>query len=179
MLNNIGTQTLTSERLVYKKITLDDVDSFYELLIDKDVQKYLPGIPIYTGKEMAVNYISERLTSKYEKDNFYDWGIYFDDALIGRITVYKQDEDRRMADLVWYLNPKYRGKGYMTEAAITITKFLKEIGFERIEAFANVENIASQKVMQKAGFQFEGILRKYDANRDDSLYDAAMYSIID
>lgn len=179
MVNNVGTETIHSERLVYKKITLDDVDSFYELLIDKDVQKYLPGIPIYTGKDMAISYISDRLSKKYQDNNFYDWGIFLDEKLIGRITVYKQDEDRRMADLVWYLNPNYRGKGYMTEAAITITNFLKDIGFERIEAFANVENVASQKVMKKAGFQFEGILRKYDTNRDDSLYDAAMYSITD
>ena len=43
---------------------------------------------------------------------------------------------------------------------------------------ADVENIASARVMEKIGMQYEGILRKYDCARDDSLYDAKMYSII-
>ena len=66
----------------------------------------------------------------------------------------------------------------MTEAGKAIVKFLQDVGFERIEAFANVENIASIKVMEKIGMQFEGILRKYYCRRDDSLYDAKMYSVI-
>ena len=83
-----------------------------------------------------------------------------------------------MADLVWYIIPTVRGKGYMTEAGKAVVEFLQNIGFERIEAFADVENIASIKVMEKLGMQYEGTLRKYDCRRDDSLYDAKMYSII-
>ena len=83
-----------------------------------------------------------------------------------------------MADLVWYIIPTVRGKGYMTEAGKAVVEFLQNIGFERIEAFADVENIASIKVLEKIGMQFEGILRKYDCRRDDTLYDAKMYSVI-
>ena len=179
-MNNLGTQILQSERLELKKITLDNAQDLYELLSDEKVQVFLAGIPPYTGVEMAIDYIGNVLEKKYMEDDFYDWGIFEKgkDKLIGRITVYKQDQYRRMADLVWYMRKDCRGKGYMTEAAKMVVKFLQEIGFERIEAFANVENIASQTVMEKAGFQFEGVLRKYDLRRDGSLYDAKMYSII-
>jgi ribosomal-protein-alanine N-acetyltransferase len=83
-----------------------------------------------------------------------------------------------MADLVWYIIPTVRGKGYMTEAGKAVVKFLQNTGFDRIEAFADVENIESIKVMEKIGMQYEGTLRKYDCRRDDTLYDAKMYSII-
>jgi ribosomal-protein-alanine N-acetyltransferase len=83
-----------------------------------------------------------------------------------------------MADLVWYMMPTVRGKGYMTEAGNLVVKFLQNVGFERIEAFANVENTASIRVMEKLGMEYEGTLRKYDCRRDNTLYDAKMYSII-
>lgn len=179
-MKNVGTQRIETERLVLRRIDLNDVEEFYRLMIDKGVQEYLPGIPLYTGVDMAVGYIGKNLYKKYKDNTFYDWGIADKDSgkLLGRITVYKQDQERRMADLVWYIHSDFRGKGYVTEAAGAVVKFLQEVGFERIEAFANVKNISSQRVMEKCGFAYEGTLRKYDMNRDGSLYDAKMYSII-
>ena len=89
----------------------------------------------------------------------------------------KQDETRRMANLVWYISSEVRGKGYTTEAAKAVVKHLQNIGFERIEAFANIENVASQRVMEKIGMEYEGTLKKYDLRRNGSLYDAKMYAI--
>lgn len=93
-------------------------------------------------------------------------------------SVYKQDDFRRMADLVWLLNANYRNKGYITEGVKAVVSHLFGIGYERVEAFADVENKASTKVMEKVGMQYEGTLRKHDCRRDDSLYDAEMWSII-
>ena len=174
-----GTKTIQTENLILRKIELSDANNFYKLITDEKVLEYLAGIPKYTGVDMEISYICEKLSIKYKNDNFYDWGIALkNDKLIGRITVYKLDEEKRMADLVWFINKDYRGKGYTTEAAQVVVKFLQDIGFERIEAFADVDNIASQRVMEKAGFTYEGTLRKYDLRRDGSLYDAKMYSII-
>ena len=83
-----------------------------------------------------------------------------------------------MADLIWYNHNSVRGKGYITESAVAVIKHLQEIGFVRIEAFANVNNEKSIKVMERIGMQYEGTLRKYDRKRDGSLYDAKIYSII-
>ena len=129
---------------------------------------------------MAVDYIKNKLTKKYQNADFYDWAVVLksENKMIGRISIYKQDDYRRMADLVWCLNPAYRDNGYISEGVKAVINHLFEIGFERIEAFADVENKASTKVMAKVGMQYEGTLRKYDCRRDDSLYDAEMWSII-
>ncbi len=179
-MRHTGTQTIETERLILRKINLNDAQSLYELLIDEAVTEYLAGIPDNYTYEMAVDYIGGKLNKRYNEQNFYDWGIeeQATHKFIGRICVYKQDEDRRMADLVWYISPTRRGKGYMTEAAKAVIKHLQEVGFERIEAFADVKNKASIGVMKKVGMQYEGTLKKYDLRRDDTLYDAEMWAIV-
>ena len=179
-MKHLGTQTIETERLILRKVELKDAEDLCALLNDKKVQKFLAGIPENYTVEMAIDYINNQLSKNYLKKNFYDWGIEDKKThkFIGRICVYKFDDYRRMANLVWYIIPTVRGKGYMTEAGKAVVKFLQNTGFDRIEAFADVENIASIKVMEKIGMQYEGTLRKYDCRRDDTLYDAKMYSII-
>ena len=174
-----GTKTIETERLILRRIEVRDAEDLCNLLNDEKVQEFLAGIPENYTVEMAVDYIGNKLSKNYLKEDFYDWGIEDKKShkLIGRICVYKFDDYRRMADLVWYIIPDVRGKGFMTEAGKSVVEFLQNIGFERIEAFANIENIASIKVMEKIGMQYEGTLRNYDCRRDDSLYDAKMYSI--
>ena len=179
-IRHTGTIEIETDRLLLRPILLSDAQSLYEIVSDKDVLNYLAGLPEYTGVEMAVDYISGKLEKKYQNKDFYDWAVVLksENKMIGRISVYKQDDYRRMADLVWLLNANYRNKGYISEGVKAVINHLFEIGFERIEAFADVENKASTKVMAKVGMQYEGTLRKYDCRRDDSLYDAEMWSII-
>lgn len=179
-MNHLGTQTIETERLILRQINLNDAKNLSALLNDGQVQEFLAGIPANYTEEMAVDYIGNYLSKSYSLSNFYDWGIIDkqENKLVGRICVYKFDDERRMANLVWYIIPAVRGKGIITEAGKAVVNFLKNVGFERIEAFANVENLASIRVMEKLGMQYEGTLRKYDCRRDNSLYDVKMYAII-
>jgi len=64
-------------------------------------------------------------------------------------------------EIGYVLIPSERGKGYCTEAVQLAVDYLfmsKDI--VRIQAGADPENIASQKVLEKAGFQREGKIRK-------------------
>lgn len=178
-MNLNGTQRLETERLILRRLAIQDANSLFTLCTDKDILKYLAGIPEYTGIEMANKYILS-LQDKYNNADYFDWAICLKDnnLMIGRISSYEFDEDKRKVDLAWQMNKEYRGKGYMTEAVKAITEFFIKLGCERIEAFADVDNIASNKVIKKAGFEFEGVLRKYDLNRQGKLYDANMYSIV-
>ena len=179
-MKHLGTQTIETDRLILRQIKVGDAKNLSNLLNDEKVQEFLAGVPENYTEEMAIDYITNKMQENYLKKDFYDWGIVDKETnnLIGRICVYKCDDDRRMADLVWYIMPTVRGRGYVPEAGKAVINFLQNIGFERIEAFANVENISSIKVMEKLGMQYEGTLRKYDCRRDDSLYDAKMFSII-
>jgi RimJ/RimL family protein N-acetyltransferase len=66
-----------------------------------------------------------------------------------------------MQEIGYVLIPTERGKGYCTEAVQLMLDYLfLSKNIVRIQAVAHVENIASQKVLDKAGFKKEGILRK-------------------
>jgi len=65
-------------------------------------------------------------------------------------------------EIVCFLIPGERGKGYGTEAAQLMVDYLFLYrNIVRIQATANVRNKASQRVLEKAGFKIEGTIRKY------------------
>ncbi len=78
-------------------------------------------------------------------------------------------------ELGYFIVPRERGKGYVTEAIRIIVDYLflsKDV--VRIQAKADTENLASWKALEKAGFRREGILRKTffcrGEWRDDCIY---------
>jgi RimJ/RimL family protein N-acetyltransferase len=67
----------------------------------------------------------------------------------------------KIVEMGYGLVPSERGKGYCTEAANIMVDYLflsKEI--ECIQATTDIGNVASQKVLEKAGFKKEGVMRK-------------------
>ena len=73
------------------------------------------------------------------------------------------------------------GKGYITEATRTIIDWaLQQPSIYRVYATTDIENIASQRVLEKAGMQCEGVLRKYilHPNISNEPRDSYMYAIV-
>jgi RimJ/RimL family protein N-acetyltransferase len=60
-------------------------------------------------------------------------------------------------DLGYVLSPKHWGQGYMAEAVGTLAAHSLGAGrFFRVQAFCDVENVPSQRTLEKAGFLREG-----------------------
>jgi RimJ/RimL family protein N-acetyltransferase len=84
----------------------------------------------------------------------------------------------KMQEIGYVLIPNERGKGYCTEAVRMIVDYLfltKELVC--IQAMADVRNVASQRVLEKANFQKEGIIRKRFFLRGEWT-DNSVYSIL-
>ena len=78
----------------------------------------------------------------------------------GDISVVAADMRSESAAVGYCLSRALWGKGVMTEALSRVVEYLfGEVGFYRIEAKHAVENAASGRVMEKCGFQKEGLLR--------------------
>ena len=72
------------------------------------------------------------------------------------------------------------GKGYVTEATRAIIDWaFQQPSIHRVYATTDVDNIASRRVLEKAGMQCEGILRKYilHPNISETPRDSYMYAI--
>jgi RimJ/RimL family protein N-acetyltransferase len=74
--------------------------------------------------------------------------------------------------------PSERSKGYGSEAVQIIVDYLfLSKGLERVQAHVDVRNAVSQKVLEKAGFKKEGVIRKYAFLRGE-WRDMFAYSIL-
>ena len=89
-----------------------------------------------------------------------------------------QDVHRLTAELGFWLAESYWGRGIMTSAVITVTDFgFQEFGLNRVFAETYASNAASARVLEKAGFQFEGRLRA-SVIKNGKVLDQLMYSKI-
>ncbi|PIA59099.1 hypothetical protein AQUCO_00400154v1 [Aquilegia coerulea] len=78
-----------------------------------------------------------------------------------------------------YIKDIYWGQGIATKAVkLVVNCIFNEWPYlERLEALVDLQNIGSQKVLEKAGFQKEGVLRKYCILKG-STRDMVMYSFL-
>ena len=84
----------------------------------------------------------------------------------------------KLLEIGYFLVPSERGKGYGTEALNIMVDYLfLSKDMTRIQAHTELRNIASQKVLQEAGFKKEGTIRKLFFNRGE-WRDALLYSIL-
>ncbi len=77
--------------------------------------------------------------------------------------------------LGYWIGERYAGQGYMLEAVAAVTRYaFDELGLRRVEAACIPDNQRSVRVLEKAGFQPEGIMRSFlkinGQWRDHSLY---------
>jgi ribosomal-protein-alanine N-acetyltransferase len=85
-------------------------------------------------------------------------------ALVGgcQLSNIRQGVAQSAATLGYWMGERYAGRGLMTDAVVTLTKYcLTKLGLHRIEAACLPDNIASRRVLAKAGFVEEGTARKY------------------
>lgn len=105
-----------------------------------------------------------------------------DGAIIGEIgwhpVMYGPTEGSRALNIGLSLIPEARGHGHGTEAQRLIAELLFRLfDVERIEASTDVQNIAEQRSLEKAGYMREGIARRAQ-ERAGAQHDLVMYSIV-
>jgi RimJ/RimL family protein N-acetyltransferase len=101
-----------------------------------------------------------------------------DNTLLGMIEM---RIDRFRADFGYGIARQYWGNGYTTEAAKVIIQWaLDQESIYRVWAICDVENYASARVMEKAGMQKEGILRRFTIhpNISSKPRDCYCYSVV-
>ena len=97
---------------------------------------------------------------------------------VGSIGAFRQGNIHyRTAEIGYYLAEEYWGKGIMTEAVrLLCENVFEKTDIIRIYAEPFAYNIGSRRVLEKAGFQFEGIM-KCNAMKNGQILDMARYGI--
>lgn len=78
-------------------------------------------------------------------------------VLVGSINLTPDENNPKRAEIGYYLGAKHMGKGYMTEAVITLTEWAFSYrGFKELYAKVHKDNAASAKVLLKSEFKETG-----------------------
>ena len=153
--------TVETDRLILRKVTIDDVDDMNEYSKNQLITEYLTWSP-HPDKAYTFEYISY-LQTRYKTGDFYDWAVVWKETnkMIGTCGFTRFDYQNNSAEIGYVLNPEFHGRGIATEAVIKTIEFgFSNLALNRIEGRFMVENSASRRVMEKSGTQFEGIRRE-------------------
>jgi RimJ/RimL family protein N-acetyltransferase len=110
-------------------------------------------------------------------------GIDRDGCLVGTIQARTSPAQTLPAGVyeigVILYQPRDRGHGYGAEAVELLTTWLFQTGqAERVQAGTDAGNTAMRAVLERLGFQLEGVMRGYGAMSDGTRIDGAMYAVL-
>ena len=160
-----------------KPISLTDLDDVMALYSDESAMHFF-GRAITKDPNEVKKIIQSNINWNETKTGI-RYVAYDDKKFIGIITLKRYDERFKRAEIDYIVASNYRQKGY----ASAILKDFSTLVFSkwdlnRISAYVDPKNLASQRLLKKMGFLNEGYLRNWGISADgkgESLY---VYSLI-
>lgn len=167
--------TLRTERLTLRPFTLDDAPELHRLAGAYEVALNTLMIPHPYPEGAAEEWIG-RHAEDFGQDRIHHFALDADGALVGAMGLVMKGDG--LAEIGYWVGVPYWGRGYASEAAAAVVRYgFETCGLQRIFAAHFVRNPASGRVLQKAGMQYEGTLRRHQAKWGE-LIDIAFYGIL-
>ena len=79
--------------------------------------------------------------------------------VVGGGTLHHLDAERGLVEIGYFVLPHARGRGVATTIARLLAEHAFSLGIERVAAYVNVGNTPSERVLERAGFTREGVVR--------------------
>ena len=178
---------LQTTRLDLKPLvaTFDFANKLFDIISDiKAVNPahftYVPSLTEIETPEQEFNWLRDQ-ENGWKNQTRATYGLYLrdDDIFVGICTLRGISWRDGNGEIAYWINPKYAGQGFISEAVNAITQEFFNYGFNRFVLTASPQNIASCKVAEKCGFVREGIMRKWCFNPNvNKVDDAALYAKI-
>ena len=168
---------LRTERLLLRPIAARDIEDIFEYASDPEVTKFVRFVTHKTRRDTRA--FLARMQQAYRK-GIPVWGIELqaENKMIGSIGFVDWLRDHRRAELGYVIHRKYWGQGITTEAVRAVVEFaFRKMDLNRIEAGTLPENVPSQRILEKVGFQYEGTLRQREHIKG-RWPDQRMYSLL-
>jgi ribosomal-protein-alanine N-acetyltransferase len=171
--------TLSTERLLLRKIDDADIDQVFRLRSDKTSLEFLDK-PVMQNKSEA-SLLINKITNDAATNQGITWGIALKEnpgLLIGTIGLWRIIKEHYRAEIGYMLLPEYFRKGYMKEAIISVNTFgFEEMKLHSIEANINPANAGSAAVLRSTGYTREAYFRE-NFYFNGMFKDSEIYSLI-
>ncbi len=171
--------TLSYGLVTLRPSTEHDIDSIFQACQDPLIPAFTT-VPSHYTIDHAIDFVRSdpfSLAERRELRFIIDYGNGSDVKFAGVISLHTINIKNHAAEIGYWIEKSMRGKGIASIATSLITDYgFTTLGFRRIDGLADVENLASQKVLMKAGFEKEGILRNKVTREDGRQIDMALFA---
>ena len=172
------TPILETERLFLRKFRMEDAEAVFAYASNEDTARFVSW-DAHQTLEDSRRFLSW-MEGQYKEGKTADWAI-MDKAssrIIGSLGIVSQDEQNRSCEIGYVIGREYWGHGLVAEALSRVQRFLfEETTVNRVQAICCQENTASARVLEKCGFQCEGVLRQY-VRMKETFWDMRMYALL-
>jgi RimJ/RimL family protein N-acetyltransferase len=160
--------------LVLRAWTEDDVPVLVEACRDPEITYWIPVIPRpYTDAD-ALSFVRGESSGAPQ----HSLAITVDGIVVGAIGMSLNSMKYKGAIGYWIARAA-RGRGVCTRALRVLARWgLDDLELIRLELVTDPDNLASQRVAEKVGFQREGVLRAHLRHPDGRIRDSVMFSLL-
>lgn len=147
-------------------------------------------LPQYLNNPKVTQYLSTRIPQPYSREDAEWWidkgcknrivrAIECEGVLVGSIGAERGRFERlRSAEIGYWIAESYWGKGIATVALRELSEFVfQNTDIARLQAHVYAGNTASARVLQKSGYELEGVLRKAVV-KNGVFMDAELYALL-
>lgn len=177
----IGTQTIETERLILRRISVNDAPFiYYNWTSDPLVTRYLTW-DIHENLEVSKQYAMYK-EDKYKNEYCFDWIVVLKEINepIGEIEAVKVLKKDGLVEIGYCYGSKYWNNGYATEAAKAFIDYMfNKVKVDKIVACHISTNPASGRVMVKAGMHYDSTLTGYRIDKNTGEREDLLYYSID
>jgi ribosomal-protein-alanine N-acetyltransferase len=170
--------TLETDRLLLRRMVSGDLEHIFAYASDPEVARYTSW-PAHSSLEDSQEFL-DYVLDLYRQGKVAPWGMVHkgDGRLIGTCGFLDWHPHHARSEIGYALSRQYWGRGLMTEAVREIISFgFETMGLNRIQGRCEVENVASARVMEKAGMKLEGVLREHEFCKGRYL-DMRVYAVL-
>jgi ribosomal-protein-alanine N-acetyltransferase len=170
--------TLYTDRLILRRITVEDRQDFFEIRSNKELMTALDKEPFQNLDELTS--FLQKIDNGLDSNTDIAWAVCLkeDNKMIGHVGYHRIDFVNHRAEIGYALLPKFQNRGLGSEALQAILNIaFNQFNFHSIEADVNPANSPSIKLITKMGFIKEAHFRENYFFRNTFL-DSAIYSLL-
>ncbi|MFD1932508.1 MULTISPECIES: GNAT family N-acetyltransferase [Nonomuraea] len=167
---------ITTDRLTLRPFQPDDADRI-RAVVEAGHQFLPPGAPDHVAA------IAHWLSTGVHELQRSGQGVHLamidgEGRVVGAISLFKTQWGAGITEVGYGVHPLYRGRGFAPEAVRGLSAWVfGTTELRRIELRANLDNTASLRVAEKAGYTYEGVLRAAELE-DDGAHDLVVFGLL-
>jgi aminoglycoside 6'-N-acetyltransferase len=155
---DIGFRSLRSDRLILRRFSIDDIESFVAYRSEPDVARYQSWDVPFTWAQAQAFLDAQAATDPDTPGEWFQLAVVeaSSGALIGDVAALADGADPRLAKIGFTLATAAQGKGYATEAATRLVDYLFVTRHKhRVAADCDARNAPSIAVLERLGMRRE------------------------